>query len=57
MIPFKISFPIRKAYRSDRYPLIIQDNDEVDHYWDEDGNYDGYGHRPNIDSETRTSKN
>ena len=57
MIPFKISFSIRKAYRSDRYPLIIQDNDEVDHYWDEDGNYDGYGHRPNIDSETRTSKN
>ena len=54
---FKISFPVKDVYASRHYPLIITDADDVFHYWNNDGDYDGYSHDTCIDEETRTNKN
>jgi len=56
-IEFKIKFPIQKAWSSENYPLMILDADNVTHYWDDNGNYDGYSMDGCMDLNTRTNKN
>lgn len=52
-----IKFPIKEAYSSDYYALIIIDNSDITHYWNFDGDYDGYSHDPCIDKESGTCSN
>lgn len=54
---FKLSFPLKKVYTSKYYPLIIIDSDNVIHYWNFDGSYDGFSCDPCIDFKTRINKN
>ena len=54
---FKISLPVKKVYSSEIYPLMIIDADDITHYWNPDGDYDGYSHDPCIDPETKTNMN
>lgn len=37
-----ISLPIKKIYSSENYSLMIVDSENVTHYWDFDGRYDGW---------------
>lgn len=53
----KILFPIKKAYPSKEYGLIIEDSADIIHYWNHDYSYDGYSSDPCIDITTRTNKN
>lgn len=53
----KITFPIKEAYPSENYALIILDANNIYHYWNFDGSYDGYSHDPYIDCETGINKN
>ena len=57
IIKFRITLPIAKAYSSDNYGLIIVDNSGITHYWDFDGNYDGYSHATCVDGETGANLN
>jgi histone acetyltransferase (RNA polymerase elongator complex component) len=56
-IPFKITLPVKKVYSSKIYPLMIIDANDITHYWDNNGNYDGYSHNTCIDGQTRINKN
>ena len=56
-ILFKISLPVKKVHSSKIYPLMIVDNNDIIHYWNHSGNYDGYSYDPCIDGETRINKN
>ena len=56
-IKFNIVFPIVKAYSSINYGLIILDSAGITHFWDKNGDYDGYEHDPSIDVETKTPMN
>jgi len=56
-IPFRIFFPVVRAYSSENYGLIIEDASGVIHYWDFDGNYDGYSHDTCKDVNTKTDMN
>ena len=40
----KIKFPIKELNSSKNYPLMILDNDGYTHYFDFNGNYDGWSH-------------
>ena len=53
----KIRFPIKKAYPSNIYPLIVLDADDICHYWNNEGGYDGCSCDPHIDIDTRINMN
>ena len=52
-----IAFPVLKSYSSVEYGLIIEDSNGVTHYWDLDGDYDGWSAPPQTDFETQTNMN
>ena len=52
-----VAFPIKKAYSSERYELMILDANNVTHYWNFDGSYDGMSSDCNIDPQTGTCLN
>lgn len=53
----KISFPIRKAYSSDNYDLMIVDDNGITHYWTTLEEYDGHSSAPENDLETGINMN
>lgn len=54
---FEITFPVKKIEQSYYYPLIITDANDIIHYWNHDGNYDGFSHDPCIDGKTKINMN
>lgn len=53
----KITLPIIDSKKSEFYSLILTDSLGVDHYFNHDGTYDGYGHDPHLCGESGTCKN
>lgn len=54
----KIAYPIKEAKPGNvpldegGYALVILDANEVSHYFNQDGTYDGYSSDPCVDGET-----
>lgn len=58
-----ITFPIKEAkpgavpLYEEGYALVITDANNVEHYFNQDGTYDGYSPDPSVDSATGTCLN
>ena len=57
VMKLKLTFPIKRVFSSTNYPLMIVDANGITHYWNHEGDYDGYSHDPYIDSSTRLIMN
>ena len=52
-----VAFLIQKAYSSENYALMILDANNVTHYWDFDGSYNGMSSDCNTDPQSGTCLN